>query len=92
MLVLFCFMVVVFLLIVLAFEYNFRREQHRFEQRTQAMRQTIIDYNHQHQRQKVKLELCDNFNEEFSKRRVTLGESLFALNYQMLEIISKAKN
>ncbi len=92
MLILFCFTVVVLLLIVLAFEWNLRREQHRFEQKIQDMRQIIIKHNLQHQKQKIKLELCDDFKEEFSKRRVALGASIFALNYQMLELISKLKN
>jgi hypothetical protein len=91
MLILLGFIVVFLVLVVLVFQRNFRREQHRFEQRIQMMRQTIVDYNLQNQRQKIKLELCDDFKDEFSKRRITLGESIFALNHQMLELISQKK-
>lgn len=91
MLLLLCLMMVVFVLVVFVFERNFRREQLHFEQRVQRLQETIAQHHLQYERQKIKLELCDDFKEEFSKKRTTLGESIFALHVQMFELINASK-
>ena len=91
MLILLCLMVVVFVLVVFVFERNFRREQQRFAQRIQLMQESIVAHHLEYERQKTKLELCDDFKDEFSKRRTTIGESIFALHVQMFEIINASK-
>lgn len=91
MLILLCLMVVVFVLVVFVFERNFRREQRQFTQRIQRLQETIAQHHLEYERQKIKLELCDDFKEEFSKKRTTIGESIFALHVQMFEIINASK-
>lgn len=91
MLIILCLMVVVFVIVVAVFERNFRREQQRFAQRIQLMQESILAHHLEYERQKIKLELCDDFKDEFSKRRTTIGESIFALHVQMFELISAPK-
>lgn len=92
MLVVFGIVALVFLLTGWLFERH-RREQHRhFESRIEALQQSIAQCHRQNQLYQNKIELMTDFQKQYAHRRTELGQSIYALNYQMLELIEKNKN
>ncbi|MBS7785734.1 hypothetical protein KIH23_00360 [Flavobacterium sp. CYK-55] len=92
MLVLFGIIAMIFLYTGWHFERHRKQEHERFELRMKILQQNMAKGNQQNQLYQNKIELMTDFHKQYAHRRTELEQSIYTLNYQMLELISQNKN
>jgi hypothetical protein len=89
MIVSLCFCILVLVAIVVHLLMRFRRQKKVFQSKIKSMQDTIAEISRKHIEYQERLQLADELNQSLKSIKANLSSSIFDLNFELMETLSK---